>query len=101
MAGVFLSMGVASALYAREKTVKGARVDIAMFDGMLTFLEHGVMEYVATGKALDRIGNRHPFMAPFDTFDALDGSFAICAGNDKLFMALCRAARCPLAGGHS
>jgi CoA:oxalate CoA-transferase len=91
VAGVFLFIGVASALYGREKTGRGARVDIAMFDGMLSFLEHGVMEYVATGKSLDRIGNRHPFMTPFDTFDALDGSFAICAGNDKLFGALCGA----------
>jgi CoA:oxalate CoA-transferase len=91
VAGVFLFIGVASALYGREKTGKGARVDVAMFDGMLTFLEHGVMEYVATGKALGRIGNRHPFMAPFDTFDALDESFAICTGNDPLFAALCGA----------
>jgi len=91
VAGLFLFIGVASALYARQKTGKGARVDVAMFDGMLTFLEHGVMEYVATGKAPQRIGNRHPFMAPFDTFDASDRSFAICAGNDKLFAALCGA----------
>jgi CoA:oxalate CoA-transferase len=91
VAGVFLFIGVASALYSREQTGKGARVDVAMFDGMLSFLEHGVMEYVATGKAPERIGNRHPFMTPFDTFDALDQSFAICAGNDKLFAALCTA----------
>src|SRR5437867_3109015 len=49
VAVLFVFSGVASALYAREKTGKGARVDVAMFDGMLTFLEHGVMEYVATG----------------------------------------------------
>jgi CoA:oxalate CoA-transferase len=91
VAGVFLFCGVASALYSREKTGKGARVDVAMFDGMLSFLEHGVMEYIATGKAPARIGNRHPFMTPFDTFDASDQSFAICAGNDKLFAALCTA----------
>jgi len=91
VAGVFLAIGVAAALHAREGTGKGARIDIAMFDSMLAFLEHGVMEYVATGKAPRRIGNRHPFMTPFDTFDASDRSFAICAGNDKLFAALCAA----------
>jgi CoA:oxalate CoA-transferase len=90
-AGVFLFCGIASALYAREKTGKGARIDISMLDSTMAFLEHGLMEYVANGKAPGRIGNRHPFITPFDTFDAADRPFAICAGNDKLFAALCEA----------
>ncbi len=51
-AGVFMFSGIASALYAREKSGKGAHVDVAMFDATIAFLEHGFMEYVATGKAL-------------------------------------------------
>jgi CoA:oxalate CoA-transferase len=90
-AGVFLFCGIASALYDREKTGKGARIDISMLDSTMAFLEHGLMEYVANGKAPGRIGNRHPFITPFDTFDAADRPFAICAGNDKLFAALCEA----------
>ena len=90
-AGVFLFCGIASALYAREKSGKGSRIDIAMLDSTMAFLEHGLMEYVANGKAPGRIGNRHPFITPFDTFDAADRPFAICAGNDKLFVALCEA----------
>ena len=90
-AGVFLFGGIVSALYAREKIGKGARIDISMLDCTLSFLQHGVMEYVATGKAPNRIGNRHPYMAPFDVFDSLDAPFVICAGNDKLFTDLCQA----------
>ena len=90
-AGVFLFGGIVSSLYAREKIGKGARIDISMLDSTLSFLQHGVMEYVATGKAPKRIGNRHPFMTPFDVFDSLDAPFVICAGNDKLFTALCQA----------
>lgn len=89
--GVFMFSGIASALYAREKTGKGAHVDVAMFDATLSFLEHGFMEYVATGKPLHRIGNRHPFMTPFDVFQSADKDFVICAGNDHLFAALCNA----------
>ena len=94
-AGVFLFCGIASALYAREKSGKGSRIDIAMLDSTMAFLEHGLMEYVANGKAPGRIGNRHPFITPFDTFDAADRPFAICAGNDKLFAALCEAVEKP------
>jgi CoA:oxalate CoA-transferase len=88
--GVFMFCGIASALYGREKTGKGAYVDVAMFDATLAFLEHGMMEYVATGKPLQRIGNRHPFMTPFDVFSSADKDFVICCGNDHLFSALCR-----------
>ncbi|WP_155301304.1 CoA:oxalate CoA-transferase [Cupriavidus necator] len=89
--GVFMFCGIASALYARERTGKGAHVDIAMFDATLSFLEHGFMSYVATGQAPARIGNRHPYMAPFDVFAAADKPFVICCGNDHLFELLCTA----------
>ena len=87
--GVFMFSGIASALYAREKTGKGAQVDIAMFDSAFAFLEHGGMEYVATGEAPGRIGNRHSSIAPFDVFESSDGHLIICCGNDHLFSQLC------------
>jgi CoA:oxalate CoA-transferase len=90
-AGVFMFCGIASALYAREKTGQGAHIDVAMFDSTLAFLEHGFMEFVATGKPLQRIGNRHPFMTPFDVFQSADKDFVICCGNDHLFAELCKA----------
>jgi CoA:oxalate CoA-transferase len=90
-AGVFMFSGIASALYAREKTGRGAHVDVAMFDSTLAFLEHGFMEFVATGKPLHRIGNRHPFMTPFDVFESADKDFVVCCGNDHLFAELCKA----------
>jgi crotonobetainyl-CoA:carnitine CoA-transferase CaiB-like acyl-CoA transferase len=43
-----------AALYAREKIGKGTHIDVAMFDGTLDFLEHGLMEYIATGKVPQR-----------------------------------------------
>lgn len=91
LGGLYMFSGIASALYAREKTGRGTHVDIAMFDATLAFLEHGAMEFAATGRSLDRIGNRHPFLAPFDLFECADGHVAICCGNDHLFAKLCGA----------
>ncbi|MGO9061498.1 MAG: CoA:oxalate CoA-transferase [Candidatus Binataceae bacterium] len=88
--GVFMFCGLASALYAREKTGKGAHVDVAMFDATLMFLEHGFMEVVAYGKPVHRIGNRHPFVTPFDVFQTADKDIVLCAGNDHLFGELCK-----------
>ncbi|EFM6033322.1 CoA:oxalate CoA-transferase [Escherichia coli] len=89
--GVYLFSGIVSALYGREKSQRGAHVDIAMFDATLSFLEHGLMAYIATGKSPQRLGNRHPYMAPFDVFNTQDKPITICCGNDKLFSALCQA----------
>jgi len=91
IAGTFMFCGIVSALYAREKTGKGAQVDIAMSDCSFAYLEQALMHYVATGDAPPRIGNRHPIMTPFDTFEAADGEFVIAAGNDHLFKQLCEA----------
>lgn len=90
-AGLYMFSGIASALYAREKNGRGAHVDIAMFDSTISFLEHGLMSYIATGESPPRLGNRHPYMAPFDVFNTLDKPITICCGNDSLFVSLCGA----------
>lgn len=95
LGGLYLFAGIMSALYARERTGRGTHVDIAMFDATLAFLEHGAMEFAATGRPLGRIGNRHPFLAPFDLFDCADAPVALCCGNDHLFAQLCTVLGCP------
>jgi CoA:oxalate CoA-transferase len=89
--GTFMFGGIASALYAREKTGEGCHVDVAMLDGTFAFLEQGLMAYSATGEPPKRVGNRHPYMTPFDTFEAADTQFVIACGNDHLFGELCGA----------
>ncbi|WBO24503.1 CoA:oxalate CoA-transferase [Sphingomonas abietis] len=87
-AGTFMYAGITTALFERERSGKGAHVDIAMFDSTLAFMEHPFMAYAATGEGPERIGNRHPSMAPFDVFQAKDKPFVICCGNDHLFSLL-------------
>jgi CoA:oxalate CoA-transferase len=94
-AGLYLYAGIVTALYDRERTGNGSQIDIAMFDATLAFLEHPFMAWAATGKAPERIGNRHPSMTPFDTFDAKDRPFVVCCGNDHLFGLLCNALGMP------
>lgn len=90
-AGLYCFAGIGTALYSREKTGRGTKIDVAMFDGLLALLEHAIMEYVAHGTAAPRRGNRHPTITPFDTFTAADRPFVLCVGNDELFARLCAA----------
>jgi CoA:oxalate CoA-transferase len=89
--GLFLLAGVASALYHRERTGKGMKVDVSMLDGQVAILEHAVMRYVTSGKSPEALGNRHPSITPFEPFATADRLIIIAAGNDTLFAKLCRA----------
>jgi CoA:oxalate CoA-transferase len=89
--GLFTLVGIAAALYSREKTGAGMLVDVSMLDGQLAILESAVMRYAATGRAPGPIGNRHASIAPFEVYATADHPIIIAAGNDGLFDRLCRA----------
>ncbi|NNU80577.1 CoA transferase [Halovulum dunhuangense] len=88
-AGMFLAQGVLAALYERERTGLGRKVDVAMLDGQLAILPHAIAMTHVTGHPPGPTGARHPLIAPFDTFHAEDRLFVIAAGNDALFSKLC------------
>jgi CoA:oxalate CoA-transferase len=89
--GLFTLAGIASALYYREKTGAGMKVDVSMLDGQIAILERPVARYTATGAASERLGNRHPSITPFEPYETADRPLIIAAGNDGLFMRLCQA----------
>jgi CoA:oxalate CoA-transferase len=96
VAGMFLAQGVLAALYDRERTGQGAKVDIAMLDSQLAIQEHSIALTTATGQAPGRTGARHPTITPFSTYRAADGFFVIAAGNDAMFAHLCKTLDLPL-----
>jgi len=89
--GLFALAGINAALFRRERTGQGLKVDVSMLDGQIAILESAVLRYVTTGETPVAIGNRHPSIAPFEPFDTADRPFIIAAGNDALFCHLCRA----------
>lgn len=89
LGGMNLTIGVLTALHARELSGKGQRVDVALVDSVISSLETGTQRYFASGKLPRRIGNRYASAYPYDSFKAKDGSFVIGCGNDKLFDLLC------------
>lgn len=89
--GLYLFGGIVTALYARNHSGRGAHVDIAMFDSAVSFLEQGLLTYLATGVSPGRVGNRDLYISPFDIYKTKDKYIAICCGNDHLFAKLCSA----------
>ena len=86
---LFATQGILAALLARERTGRGQRVDIAMLDSVAALLTYQAGIYFATGAAPMRMGNRHPSIAPYDTYRAADGDLVLAVGNDDQFRRLC------------
>jgi len=90
IAGMYAVQGIAFALYARERTGRGQRIDVALLDGMISFLTYQAGIYFATGKSPSRMGNLHPTIMPYETFEASDGHLNVAVGNNSLFQQFCR-----------
>jgi crotonobetainyl-CoA:carnitine CoA-transferase CaiB-like acyl-CoA transferase len=60
-----------------------------MLDGVISLLSYQASSYLNAGVSPGRLGNRHPTIAPYDTFDAADGEFFLAVGNDAQFRRLC------------
>jgi crotonobetainyl-CoA:carnitine CoA-transferase CaiB-like acyl-CoA transferase len=52
------------------------------------------MNYLATGKNPQRLGNGHPNIVPYQTFPTQDGSIILAVGNDNQFIKFCQVAEC-------
>jgi crotonobetainyl-CoA:carnitine CoA-transferase CaiB-like acyl-CoA transferase len=86
--GLFAAQGILGALYARERTGRGQHVDVAMLDSVAALLTYQAAIAFATGSTPVRMGNRHPSIAPYDTFSVSDGDFVLSVGNDEQFRRL-------------
>ncbi len=88
-AGLFTAIGINAALYDRQKTGKGAFIDVSMLDCQIAILENAIARYLSKKEIPGPMGSRHPSIAPFEAFKTKDSYIIIAAGNDKLFSKLC------------
>ena len=89
--GLYATTGVLAALQARERTGRGQRVEVSLMDSALAGLLNQASAHLLAGVVPGRLGNRHPSIAPYETFRAADGEFAVAVGNDAIFARLCAA----------
>jgi crotonobetainyl-CoA:carnitine CoA-transferase CaiB-like acyl-CoA transferase len=90
--GMFAAQGVLLALLARQQTGCGQHVDVAMLDSVAALLTYQAGIVFADGTSPGRMGNRHPSIAPYDTFESADGPLVLAVGNDDQWRRFCRVA---------
>ncbi|WP_137389530.1 CaiB/BaiF CoA transferase family protein [Rhodoligotrophos defluvii] len=101
MAGTFVvdyvtalygTIGVLTALAAREQTGRGQLVEATLLESAASLLMTAIPEQVVLGKTMRRQGNRDRYTAPVNTFQGADGAWVhIASGTDPLFRRLANA----------
>jgi CoA:oxalate CoA-transferase len=90
-AALFTAIGVNAALYHREKTGAGQKIDVSMLDSQVAILENALVRYQAEQHNPAPLGNRHPTITPFQAYQGSDEFFVIAVGNDSLWATFCKA----------
>lgn len=88
--GLFAAWGTMVALFERSRTGEGRHVDVALFDSLVSMMPILACRHLMGGETPVRTGNRHPLSAPFGTYPAQDGHFALAVLNDRLFAGFSR-----------
>jgi crotonobetainyl-CoA:carnitine CoA-transferase CaiB-like acyl-CoA transferase len=88
MTGMYAAVGVLAALSRRAETGEGDYIDLAMLDVQAAFLANQAMNWLVSGNAPKRGGNRHPNIQPQDVFPCADGFVVLAVGNDSQFLKL-------------
>lgn len=83
------AQGIGFALYSREKTGRGQKLELALFDAALFGLIPRDGEYFATGTVFPPMGSAHPQFVPFQNFATRDGHVFVAAFHDALYRKLC------------
>lgn len=81
-------IGILAALQSRSATGRGQRVEVNLLTTLLGSMANQASSYLTTGRPPERMGNRHPSIAPYETLRARDGLVAVACGNDTQFQRL-------------
>ncbi len=87
-AGIYCVIGVISALFARERSGQGQTVDTSLLDSQLTWLSYLASSHFATGDPVEKVGNAHPSIVPYQPFPTADLWIIIGVGTQRQWQRL-------------
>lgn len=93
--GLHAATAILAALRRRAETGEGCRIEVPLFESTLSWLANRGQEFLVSGEDRGRLGNGHPTIVPYQTFDASDKPVAVAVGNDAQFGRLCEAIGLP------
>ena len=87
--GMYAAVAILAALFRRELSGEGQYIDVALLDSQTAMLANQATSFLVSGVPPTRSGSWHPSLAPYQSFEASDGTFIIAVGNNGQFVDLC------------
>lgn len=85
LAGQDAAMAVIAALFARQRTGKGARIDVSLVESMTRFLSCRIVPYLGGGEVPRRSGGRDSVIAIYQVFETADRPITLGLGTDAIW----------------
>ncbi len=85
--GLHATVGILAALHERARSGVGQRVEVNLLSSLLSGMVNQSAGYVAAGFVPTIMGNRHPSIAPYESYPTADTPMVIAVGNDRQFRA--------------
>jgi crotonobetainyl-CoA:carnitine CoA-transferase CaiB-like acyl-CoA transferase len=87
--GLYSSVAILAALRERDRTGRGAHIDMALLDTQVAVLANQALNWMVSGDVPTRMGNGHSNLVPYQAFRVADGEVIVAVGNDRQFERLC------------
>jgi crotonobetainyl-CoA:carnitine CoA-transferase CaiB-like acyl-CoA transferase len=86
--GIFSCKAILAALYERERTGKGRRVEVSMFDAMLNLLGYMGTMWLTNGEVPKPPGSAHDYSVPWQAFQTRDSYIVVATRQENFWRKL-------------
>jgi crotonobetainyl-CoA:carnitine CoA-transferase CaiB-like acyl-CoA transferase len=93
--GLHATVGILAALHERASSGRGQRVEVNLLSSLLSGMVNQSAGFVGAGFVPQIMGNRHPSIAPYESYPTADAPLVIAVGNDRQFRACATVLGCP------
>jgi len=87
--GIFSCKGILAALFDRERSGKGRRIELSMFDAMLNLLGYIGTMWLTNQEVPTPPGSAHDYTVPWQAFAAADGYVVVATRQEIFWRRLC------------
>jgi CoA:oxalate CoA-transferase len=87
--GIYSCKGILAALFDRERSGKGRRIELSMFDCMLSLLGYMGTMWLTNGEIPKPPGSAHDYTVPWQAFAVKDGYIVVATRQEKNWRKLC------------